>query len=104
MDEQSNNTNMGGSVPANMSGGSSGDSAGPIIGIIVILAIIILGGLYFWNQLTDNLGMMIDDETMMHDDQVNQIKAQSGADDTASIEADLNATDVDNLDAELNAS
>lgn len=86
MDEQSN---------VNMNGASSGSSAGLIIGIIVLLAIVILGGFYFWNERADD---------MMTDQQVESINIQSEEDDTASIETDLNATDVDSLDAELNAS
>ncbi len=31
-------------------GAQNGGSAGPIIGTIVILAVIVLGGLYFWGQ------------------------------------------------------
>ncbi|MDP2641921.1 MAG: hypothetical protein Q8P21_01355 [bacterium] len=86
MEEGQNNVNMG--------GGESGGSAGPVISVIVILAIIILGGLYFWNQrgATDN-GAALDD-----------INTQSESDDTTSIEADLESTDIENLDAEINAS
>ena len=85
--EEQNNVNMG-SVP-------SGGSAGLIIGAIVILAIIILGGLYFWRERTDD---------MMTNEAIDSINMQSDSDDTTSIEADLNTTDVDSLDAELNAS
>ncbi|OHA89620.1 MAG: hypothetical protein A3C70_02595 [Candidatus Zambryskibacteria bacterium RIFCSPHIGHO2_02_FULL_43_14] len=85
MDEQ-NNINAGTEE-------NSGSSIGPIIGIIVILAIIILGGLYFWNQRAD-----VTDQT------VESINTQNVSDEAAAIEADLNATDIENLDAELNAS
>lgn len=73
----------------------SGSSAGPIIGAIVILAVIIFGALYFWGQRED---------TQALNEEINSIKEQSDSDDAASIEADLNSTDIDNLDAELNAS
>ena len=76
-------------------GKGRGGLSGPIIGAIVILAIIILGGLYFWSQRTPDL---ITEET------VESINIQSEADDTDSIEADLDATDIENLDVELNAS
>lgn len=85
MDEQSN---MNAGV-----GENGGSSSGPIIGIVVILAIIILGGLYFWSQRAD-----------VADQAVESINAQDTSDEAAAIEADLNATDVENLDAELNAS
>ena len=81
----------------NVGGGESGGSAGPIIGIIVILGIVILGGLYFWGQRGD-------DAATTESTQTDSIDAQSTSDDTSSIEADLDSTDIDNLDAELNAS
>ncbi len=70
-----------------------GSSAGPIIGGIVILAVIIFGTLYFMGQREDSQATY---------EEVNSINAQSDSDTEASIEADLNATDIDNLDAELN--
>ena len=77
-------------------GKGGGGLSGPIIGAIVILAIVILGGLYFWNQRAG--------EGVPTDEAIENINMQSGADDTDSIEADLDATDIENLDAELNAS
>ncbi len=85
--DESNNVN-----PTTESGGS----AGPIIGVIVILAIIILAGLYFWGQRAG-------DETMT-DKTVESINMQSDSDAAAAIEADLDATNIENLDSELNAS
>ncbi|MFH1472806.1 MAG: hypothetical protein ABIF06_00080 [bacterium] len=73
-------------------------STGPVIGTIIILAVIVLGGFYFWSQRADNTVM---DEAMV-DEVVTDITTQSQADDTASIEADLNATEVNNIDSELN--
>ena len=73
----------------------SGSSAGPIIGAIVILAVIIFGALYFWGERSENEALNAELDT---------INVQSESDDTADIEADLNSTDIDNLDAELNAS
>ena len=93
MEGEQNNVNMD---------KEGGDSAGPIIGIIVILVIIILGGLYFWSQREGN-DTTINDATIT-DEALESINTQSELDDTASIEADLDATDIENLDAELNAS
>jgi hypothetical protein len=83
-----------GQTNVNVNGGGGDGSAGPIIGIIVILAIIILGGLYFWGQRADD---MIDESN-------EPVIVQPENDDTSSIEADLESTDVDNMDADLNAS
>lgn len=71
------------------------NSTGPVIATVIILAVIILGGLYFWGARSN-----------MNDGVENTaaITTQSTADDTTSIEGDLNETNVDNLDAELNAS
>ena len=91
MEDQNNvNVNLG----ATPTGGSS---AGLIVAIVVILALIALGGLYFWNQSAV-------DQELMNDESFEAINTQSSSDETSSIEADLNSTNVDNLDAELNAS
>jgi hypothetical protein len=85
-------------------------SIGSIIGTIIVIAIIILGGLYFWGKRIDEAKMKKDlvsennttttevDENM----EANVIKSVSGSDDTASIEADLRNTNLDNLGAEMN--
>lgn len=105
------NNNMGGGENNNTDGGENNTnsgaetngSAGPVIGLVVILAIIILGGLYFWGQRTDD-GEALTDETTLTDEAVEAINLQSAADDTASIEADLDATDIESTDSEINAS
>jgi len=84
MEGEQNNVNMG--------VGEGGGSSGPLIGAIVILAVIILGGLYFWSQRAGNDAM------------INGTSTESGSDETAAIEADLDTIDIENLDAELNAS
>ncbi|MDO8471212.1 MAG: hypothetical protein Q7S49_01230 [bacterium] len=85
MEGEQNNVNAG-------TGEGGGGLSGPIIGAIVILAIIILGGLYFWNQRAGK-GTPIDETS-----------TESSLDETAAIEADLDAIDIESLDAELNAS
>lgn len=98
MDGEQNNVNMEG----NMGGTEAGvNSIGPVVGIIVILVIIILGGLYFWNQRSVDNTATTKTETATALDAIN---AQSTADDTAAIETDLNSTQIENLDAQLNAS
>ena len=71
--------------------------AGPIIAVIIILALVILGALYFWGERKDR-------DELLSDDTLEAIEMQSDSDETNSIEADLDATDVDNLDSEINAS
>lgn len=70
-------------------------SVGPIIGAIIILAVVVFGFLFFWGERGADQAL---------ESQIDTIETQSNSDETSSIEADLEATDVDNLDAELNAS
>lgn len=81
----------------NLNPGEKNGSAGPIIAVIIILALVILGGLYFWGERKDR------GETI-NNDALEAINTQSELDDATSIEADLDATNVDNLDSEINAS
>lgn len=69
-------------------------SSGLTIAAVVILIIVVLAGLYFWIERSDN----------QTEEAMEAIETQSTSDDAASIEADLEATDVENLDMEFNAS
>lgn len=71
-------------------------SAGPIIGTIIILVVIILGGLYFWSQR--------DNTDSATENRVESIETQGDSDDVSSIEADLEATNVNDLGSELDES
>ena len=85
--DPNNNVNMNASAPAVPQ--ESGSSAGPIIGAIIILAVIVFGALYFLGQREDSQAL-------------NDITEQSTSDEAAAIEADLNSTEINSLDAELN--
>ena len=98
-DKQKINPDQTQNIVASNSTVSEG-SAGPIIGIIIILAVIILGGFYFWSQ-RDTRGSDLEDTDTAR---IGDIQLKSNSDELQSIEADLNATEIDNLDAELNAS
>jgi uncharacterized protein HemX len=74
--------------------GNNGGSAGPIIGAIIILAVIVLGGLYFWGQRTT------EDVDMNQEEMIEEnMDAQEEADTSASLEVEM-----DSEEAELNAS
>lgn len=98
MDENANvnNMNMNGDTGPNMTESNEG-SAGPVIGTIIILAVIVLGGLYFWGQRASNQALTPEQVQ----EQVNTIQDQSASDAPADIEADLNATDINNIDSQL---
>ncbi len=84
-------------------------SIGSIIGTIVIIAIIILGGLYFWGKRVEEAKLreqLVTDNTPQTN-QTNEaavIKSTTNSDDLDSLEADLKATNLNNLDSELDIS
>ncbi len=82
-------------------------TVGPLIGLIIILAIIILGGVYFWMSRGDRVNsdayQMENMESPATPEEqaaeVRAIEAQSSADDVGSIEADLNSYDESDIDS-----
>lgn len=82
-------------------------SIGSIIGTIIIIALIILGGLYFWGKRIEeskNLQSLTEEPITEEEIQAerNVISETNSSDELNSIEADLNATEINNLDSELN--
>lgn len=81
-------------------------SIGGIIGTIIIIAIIILGGLYFWGKRIEEakLNQNLVSETINENgaNEATVIKSVNSSDDIPSIQADLKNTNLDNLGAELN--
>lgn len=85
-------------------------SIGPAIGIIVIIAVIVLGGLYFWGQRIEqrkavtpvvqesSVTSQNQDAMMRTNGSVGATQTQNTADDTVSIESELNATNVNSID------
>jgi hypothetical protein len=78
-------------------------SVGPVIGTIIILAVILLGGLYFWSNrsVTDDLNNP--ENAASTSDETAAIETQSSSDDTNSLQYDLDNTNVD-VTGDLNAS
>ncbi len=83
-------------------------SIGSIIGTIIVIAVIILGGLYFWGKRIDEAKMRQEqtltetqDIQESNDSEINSILNVDSSDDLNSIEADLQSTDLDGLGAEL---
>jgi flagellar basal body-associated protein FliL len=86
-------------------------SIGPAIGIIVIIAVIALGGLYFWGQRVEKQKEMTPptseatttNQTSQNpefDANMQAMQSQSSSDDVGSIEADLNSTNLTSLGSE----
>lgn len=82
---------------SNMNANGEG-SIGPVIALIIILAVIVLGGLYFWGQRTSN------NTTDIYGNPISTSTPASTSDTSAAIDADLKATDLNSLDNQLNAS
>ncbi len=86
---------------------------GPAIGVVIIIFVLVLGGLYFWGQRMNT--QKIAEEQMQVDSlppvtaepqvdaQVMQLKVQGSGDDITSIDADLKSTDTTNLGTEVNS-
>lgn len=70
-------------------------SMGPLVAVIIILALIVIGGLYFLKERTSQ---PIYTPTPAGDTITDSLNQQSSSDELNSIEADLNATDINNLD------
>lgn len=90
-------------TPSNQ-GNKENTSIGPVVGIFIILAIIILGGLYFWGkQVANDTDNGPDAEEIMNqlDESRDELNNVSSSDVIADIEADLGSTDLDSLDVEL---
>ena len=65
-------------------------SIGPLVGIIIILVVIILGGLYFWGQRLERNNYNPEPE-----------QQQEESVGVADLEAELNSTNIDATDSEL---
>ncbi len=83
-------------------------SVGSIIGTIIIIAIIILGGLYFWgkqveeSKLKDSLVTGAGDATSSDMSEAATIKTVTPGDDLNSIQSDLQTTNTTGLNGEVN--
>lgn len=77
---------------------------GPVVGVAIIVAIIILGGFYFWSSELSkkNAQDMTGAEILSQDDPaLSALQKQGSSDSIADIERDLLNTDLDNIDQEL---
>lgn len=70
-------------------------SVGATIGIIIILAVILLGGFYFWEAREK------EDRVLGTEEMINELNSQSSSDDPEAIRADLESTNYEDLDAGL---
>lgn len=71
-------------------------SYGALIGLLVVVAVVVTGALYFLNQ-------RVDKNVYIEDSRVETITEQSDSTDPALIEADLKAQTAEDFDKEIDA-
>lgn len=77
-------------------------AAGPTIGTIIVLLVIILGGVYFWTQRDNSPATDKSiEESLDASADLEAMRTQDSSDETSSIDADIESTDVDSIDADL---
>ncbi len=89
---------------------------GIILGVLIVLLVLILGGLYLWGSTMNPEGLESapeavqpapaennEPESTTADAQVQALDIVSTSDEISAIEADIENTDLDELDAELDA-
>lgn len=76
--------------------------AGPVIGAVIIILILVVGALYFWGaKLNKEANQTPEDILNAEDQTVDQLQTQSTSTEIDDINVDLNVTDLNNLDADL---
>jgi hypothetical protein len=73
---------------------------GPVVGIIIIIAVLVFGGLYFWGMQLDEQAQVNEEAAL--DAPVDDSAAPANAD-PAQIESDLEAFDATNFESQLQA-
>jgi hypothetical protein len=88
----------------NLSVPDGGRHVGPLIGILALVMLMTLGGLYIWSERQH----MASDDTVVQeepvdedDEQTQRLQQQGASDDLDEIEQDLDDTDLDDLDREM---
>ncbi len=100
-----NNMNMGGNMMPPMPEEKS--HFGAISGIVIIVVILALGGLYLWGKELSNQEPEASENSVMNgtavDESTQALEAQGTSDNISDIETDLNNTNLENLDADLDS-
>lgn len=71
---------------------------GPLIGTLIILILIGLGGLYFYQMMGGTPEQL---PLILSDDEREGLPSTSSSDAVADIEADVSMTDLDTIDAQI---
>lgn len=86
-----------------MSDNNKEKPVGPIVGAAIIVAILMIGGVYFWGTLSsrDSQNMTGAEILSQEDKALKDLQKQGSSDSISDIEKDLNNTDINNIDREL---
>jgi uncharacterized protein HemX len=95
MNEQQNTPMRGGQENQAMPAKPADSSIGATIGIIIVIIVLVLGGLYFWGSQLSKEGY-----NPTNDQEVQDLQNTSSSDEINAIEVDLNQ-DFEALDQEL---
>lgn len=84
---------------------------GPILGVLVLILILVLAGLYVWGGMLSKEQVEVEQRQIINNEpetpraeaDVHILQTTSPSDELEAIEADLDGTDLDSLDAELTA-
>lgn len=82
---------------------------GPILGVLIIMLVLILGGLYLWGSMLSQEASVMEEKTLINnepetpraDADTQILETLSPSDEISAIEADLSATNLDSLDSDL---
>ncbi len=81
------------------SGSSNANALGPKIGIIIIVGLLIVGGLYMFSTTKKNNNLNINNATTT----LPEVKISTPADQPAQIDQTINSFDTAQFDAQINA-
>lgn len=87
--------NLGTSIP------SGKESKGPIVGIVVIIVLLILGGVYLWQAQTPVEAPINNNGTATTTATSTDLETMGTSTDPADLEAEAKATDLNELEANL---
>ncbi len=85
-------------------------SIGSIIAVVIIIAILVIGGLYYWGKKINDIGtnnstvdqnITAEEISKQPDESLNKLNTQGTSDKPAAIEADLNSTNIKGLDTDI---
>lgn len=99
-------------IPEQVQLKTSHSTLGVVVGVLIVLLVLILGGLYLWGSMLTNDDLMREEreraarinrepETPRTNADIQALETVSSSDELYAIEADLESTNLDTLETEL---